>query len=134
VIGNAKMRLLCVILLTFFEALLAQQLFPLSIIHLNDMHARFEEINVESNTCKDPSTCIGGYARVVSMVKELKGSRPNPIYMNAADNFQGTLWYNIFRWNVTQHFLNLLPADAMVSFITFQVHDLLTFYICKQII
>jgi 5'-nucleotidase len=48
------------------------------------------------------------------MVKALKASMPNSIYLNAADNFQGTLWYSLFKWNATQHFLNLLPADAMV--------------------
>lgn len=37
----------------------------------------------------------------------------NPIYLNAGDNFQGTLWYNIGRWNVTVQFLNMLKADAM---------------------
>lgn len=92
-------------------------LFPLSIIHLNDFHARFEETNLQSNTCKNPNECIGGYARVVYMVKELKKSRPNTLYLNAADNFQGTLWYSLFRWNVTQYFLNLHPADVMVLFI-----------------
>jgi len=39
----------------------------------------------------------------------------NPIYMNAGDSFQGTLWYNIGRWNVTSQLLNILPADAMVT-------------------
>jgi 5'-nucleotidase len=48
------------------------------------------------------------------MVKKIKAERPNVLYLNAADNFQGTLWYNVFRWNATQYFLNLLPADAMV--------------------
>lgn len=94
----------------------SQELFPVSIIHLNDMHARFDESNIMSNTCKKTDICIGGYARVVTKVKELlvtKASK-NPIYLNAADNFQGTLWYNLFKWNVTSHFLNLLPADAMV--------------------
>lgn len=38
----------------------------------------------------------------------------NPIYLNAGDYFQGTLWYSTFRWNITSYFLNLLPADAMV--------------------
>lgn len=38
----------------------------------------------------------------------------NPVYLNAGDNFQGTLWYNMFRWNVTSYFLNMLPADVMV--------------------
>jgi 5'-nucleotidase len=92
----------------------AQSVFPLSIIHLNDIHARFEQVNLQANTCKNPSECIGGYARVVHMVKKIKAERPNVLYLNAADNFQGTLWYNVFRWNATQYFLNLLPADAMV--------------------
>jgi 5'-nucleotidase len=94
----------------------AQDLFPVSIIHLNDMHARFDETNIFSNTCKEGDECIGGYARVVTKVKELliEKAAKNPIYLNAADNFQGTLWYNLYRWNVTSYFLNLLPADAMV--------------------
>lgn len=56
--------------------------------------------------------CIGGYARVVTKVKELQSIRENSIYLNAGDNFQGTLWYNIGRWNVTNQFLNMHPADA----------------------
>lgn len=93
-----------------------QELFPVSIIHLNDMHARFDETNMFSNTCKPDDDCIGGYARVITKVKELLVTKAdkNPIYLNVADNYQGTLWYNIYRWNVTSYFLNLLPADAMV--------------------
>lgn len=104
----------CVI---FFSSVAkAQDLFPVSIIHFNDMHARFDETNIFSNTCKEDDVCIGGYARVVSKVKELLRTKAekNPIYLNAADNFQGTLWYNIYRWNVTSFFLNLFPADATV--------------------
>lgn len=88
--------------------------FPITIIHFNDMHARFDETNEQSNTCKEGDFCIGGYARVVAKVKQLKAEKldKNPIFLNAADNFQGTLWYNEFRWNVTSHFLNLYPADA----------------------
>lgn len=75
---------------------------------------RFEATDVRSSSC-DPENeiCIGGYARVVSKVKELLETEPNPIYLNAGDNFQGTLWYNIGRWNVTVQFLNMLQADAM---------------------
>lgn len=89
---------------------------PLAIIHINDFHARFEETNAQANTCKDGEECIGGYARIVTKVKELlkKHETDNhPIYLNAGDSFQGTLWYNVLRWNVTSHFLNLLPADVM---------------------
>lgn len=50
------------------------------------------------------------------MVKSLLEARKNtnPLYLNAGDSFQGTLWYNIGRWNVTSQFLNMLKADAMV--------------------
>uniref|UniRef100_A0A182JMY7 Apyrase n=1 Tax=Anopheles atroparvus TaxID=41427 RepID=A0A182JMY7_ANOAO len=99
--------------------LIAKQndLYPLTLIHLNDFHARFEETNFFSTRCKpeEGERCIGGYARVVSRVKSLRQEYAdrNPIYLNAGDNFQGTLWYTLLRWNVTAHFLNMLPADVM---------------------
>lgn len=52
----------------------------------------------------------------------------NPIYLNAGDNFQGTLWYNIGRWNVTKEFLNMLPADAMVSLLSSTLMSLLNLF------
>lgn len=94
------------------------ELFPLAIIHINDFHARFEETNTASNTCKDDDKCIGGYARIVTVVKQLKEKHKdhNPIYLNAGDSFQGTVWYNFLRWEVVSHFLNLLKADVMVKY------------------
>lgn len=77
---------------------------------------RFEETNESSTGCKTGEKCIGGYARAVTLIKQLMESRKhtNPIYLNAGDNFQGTIWYSVGRWNVTSHFLNLLKADAIV--------------------
>lgn len=114
--GNNKLVWLLISIFLMVAASKAQEKFPVSLIHFNDMHARFDETNLFSNTCKKDDECIGGYARVVTKVKELLISKAdkNPIYLNAADNFQGTLWYNLYRWNVTSYFLNLLPADAMV--------------------
>lgn len=77
---------------------------------------RFEETNERSISCKPGEKCIGGLARAVHVIKYLLEARKNinPIYLNAGDNFQGTLWYHIGRWNVTSQFLNMLKADAMV--------------------
>lgn len=77
---------------------------------------RFEETNERSTGCKTGEKCIGGYARAVALIKKLMEVRKhtNPIYLNAGDNFQGTIWYSVGRWNVTSHFLNLLKADAIV--------------------
>ncbi|XP_038120936.1 apyrase [Culex quinquefasciatus] len=90
-------------------------LYELSIVHINDFHARFEEVNAASVSCnrEGGDTCVGGYARTMTVLKKLLAERNNPLYFNAGDNFQGTLWYNIHRWNATVEFLNMLPADAM---------------------
>ncbi|XP_036319649.1 apyrase-like [Rhagoletis pomonella] len=95
--------------------LISAELFPLSIIHINDFHARFEATDTSGGTCDAGEECIGGYARTVYTVKRLLEEQKdrNPVYFNAGDSFQGTLWYNIGRWNVTSQFLNMLPADAM---------------------
>ncbi|XP_025156635.1 apyrase isoform X1 [Harpegnathos saltator] len=90
-------------------------LFELSVIHWNDFHARFEQTGPTSGTCKEErqQDCVGGIARIYTAVNRLMNERPNPIFLNAGDNFQGTLWYNIHRWNVTALFMNKLPHDAM---------------------
>lgn len=75
---------------------------------------RFEETNQLSLKCKKDEVCIGGYARLVAVVRQLQRSRSNPIYFNAGDNYAGSIWYTLGKWNVTSHFLNLLPADVMV--------------------
>lgn len=88
------------------------ELFQLSLVHINDFHARFEETNEQSLACREGQKCIGGFARLKTVVDELMSKRVNAIFLNAGDNFQGTFWYNLLRYNVTAHFLNFLPTDA----------------------
>lgn len=82
----------------------------------------FEEVNAELLACKKGSNqlCMGGYARVVATVKKLQKSRTNPIFLNAGDNFSGSIWYTVGRWSVISYFLNLLPADVMVCLINLE--------------
>uniref|UniRef100_A0A182W202 Apyrase n=1 Tax=Anopheles minimus TaxID=112268 RepID=A0A182W202_9DIPT len=89
--------------------------FPLTLIHINDLHARFDETNQKSSDCTDPKECIAGIARVYHTIKTLKNEykSKNPLYLNAGDNFQGTLWYNLLRWNVTAQLIKKLPPDVM---------------------
>ncbi|RZC39648.1 uncharacterized protein BDFB_009824 [Asbolus verrucosus] len=87
-------------------------LYDLTVVHVNDFHARFEETNDAGGTCKYEG-CIGGFSRLYSEINDILTQLPDHILLNAGDNFQGTLWYNIFKWNVTQYFLNKLPFDAI---------------------
>ncbi|XP_063227371.1 apyrase-like isoform X2 [Bacillus rossius redtenbacheri] len=88
------------------------QLFELSVVHMNDFHARFEETSWSSGSC-EAAPCVGGVARLYSAATELLASRPNAVFLNAGDNYQGTLWYTLFKWRLTLHFMNRLPHDAM---------------------
>lgn len=69
---------------------------------------------------------------MLTVVQQLLTERKptNAIYLNIGDNFQGTLWYEMFGWNVTSTFLNLLVADATVI----HFHSLLMLYLSKNFI
>lgn len=90
---------------------------------------RFEEMNSDTtNACKTGEKCVGGFARIVTMVRHLKETLQNPIYLNAGDNFQGTLWFNILGGNFTAMVLNQQPPDVIVSIFEIQYISVL-FYL-----
>ena len=77
------------------------------------------EIGPTSGTCDDSKEeeCIGGIARVKTASKKLREERPNAIFLNAGDYYQGTIWYTLFKWNVTAEFTNKLHYDVSVNLI-----------------
>ena len=79
---------------------------------------RFVKSSPKSTVCRngEESKCIGGLPRILSKAQEILKANPNSIFLNAGDHYQGTLWYNVYRWNATAHFLNELPHDALVSY------------------
>jgi 5'-nucleotidase len=99
------------------EASSSQDLFELSIIHFNDFHAYFEQSNPYGGECLEgeEETCVGGIARIATITRRLREERNNTIVLNTGDSFQGTLWYTMFKWNVTAIFLNMLELDALVT-------------------
>jgi 5'-nucleotidase len=103
--------LLVIVTIAVFKHVRSGQ-YNLTLIHFNDFHARYEPIDNQSTTCEG-SNCIGGFSRLYSTIKLLQQNNPNSLLLNAGDNFQGTLWYIVHKWNVTQHFLNKLSFDAL---------------------
>ncbi|CAK1541648.1 unnamed protein product [Leptosia nina] len=93
-----------------------EELYKLNIIHYNDFHAHFDEISQSGGTCMpDENNCIGGLSRLYTGIKEALEVERDSLLLNGGDTFQGTVWYNFMRWNVSQHFMNLLPKhDAHV--------------------
>ena len=92
--------------------------FDLTVVHINDIHAHFEEINANTSRCRPENDCFGGVARLNFKKNEIMNIAPNnSIFLNAGDFYQGgcfkktftinnvyylpgTVWYTKFREDV----------------------------------
>jgi 5'-nucleotidase / UDP-sugar diphosphatase len=94
--------------------------YTLNILHINDWHSRIEPINAFDSTCSAQDDaegkCFGGAARLVTAVRDRRDALDgqNVLFLNAGDNFQGSLFYTTYKGTVEAEFLNLMETDAMV--------------------
>ncbi|GLC88934.1 5'-nucleotidase C-terminal domain-containing protein [Lysinibacillus piscis] len=75
----------------------ADDVFNLSILHVNDTHSRAE-----------------GIAQVATVVKEQRATKDNVLTLHAGDALTGTLYYNEFQGKADIAVLNEIGFDAMV--------------------
>lgn len=76
--------------------------FNLSIMHINDTHARLDNV-----------------AKRVTAVKEVRAAKPDALLLDAGDVFSGSLYFNEFKGQADLEFMNLLDYDLM----TFGNHE-----------
>lgn len=95
--------------------------YDLTILHTNDVHARFEESNKYGGPCTDKEgKCFGGAARHKALIDKLKRENTNTLLLDAGDQFQGTMWFYYYGSELVSWAMNELGYDAMVSiFINF---------------
>ena len=100
--------------------------FKLTVLHTNDVHARFEETSEYGGPCHERDSqagkCYGGIARRMTMLRHFRNTPDHVILLDAGDQFQGTLWFFIHKGNAAAHFMNLLKYDVMVSTLYFFVN------------
>jgi 2',3'-cyclic-nucleotide 2'-phosphodiesterase / 3'-nucleotidase / 5'-nucleotidase len=84
-----------------------------TLLHTNDVHARVFEYNVNGSASCSGTSCIGGAARMSGIVKQVRGAISNTLLLDAGDQFQGTLYYNLFRSSAITLTMNALGYDAM---------------------
>ena len=74
----------------------------MTVVHINDIHAHFEETNVMTGRCRAEDVkgegCYGGMARVQAKRKQLMEEDPDALFLNAGDFYQGTVWYTVFKY------------------------------------
>lgn len=92
----------------------AARAWELTILHTNDVHSRLEQTSVDSSKCVNASLCVGGVARLYTKVLQIRNSDPHVLLLDAGDQYQGTIWFTVYKGAEVAHFMNALNYDAMV--------------------
>lgn len=91
--------------------------YELTILHTNDFHSRFEPISKYDSPCSAEDNtdgkCFGGYARLVTAIKDARERNPNSILVDGGDQFQGTLFYTYYKGEFAAEMMNNLLYDGM---------------------
>jgi len=110
----------CVLLLGLFsQPSMAShdKVYEITILHTNDFHARFRPISKYDNNCSQKNNakgkCFGGTARLISAVEDARSRHSNTILLDGGDQFQGTLFYNLYKGKVAAEMMNKLGYDGM---------------------
>nr|XP_003474789.1 LOW QUALITY PROTEIN: 5'-nucleotidase [Cavia porcellus] len=85
----------------------------LTILHTNDVHSRLEQTSEDSTKCSNASLCVGGVARLFTKVQQIRQAEPNVLLLDAGDQYQGTIWFTVYKGAEVAHFMNALRYDAM---------------------
>ena len=99
------------------SATLAAAQYSLTILHTNDLHARFEPVSKYDSGCKEEDNaagkCFGGSARLVTAIAEARRQAGNVILVDGGDQFQGTLFYTYYKGKMAAEMMNRMGYDAM---------------------
>ena len=109
---------LATLLLSVVPVAVAQEgEFTLTVLHTNDVHARILQFNPFGGTCGEDDAaegnCFGGVARRATMIDEIRDGGGNVVLVDGGDQFQGTLFYNQYKGEAAQRFMNELGYEAM---------------------
>ncbi|KAF2843022.1 Metallo-dependent phosphatase [Patellaria atrata CBS 101060] len=88
--------------------------YNISFFHINDVHAHLDEFSSSGTDCTRPERgCYGGYARVKSVIDAQRPQYNDSLFLNAGDEFQGTLFYTYYGGEKIAETLNQLNFSAM---------------------
>ena len=99
-----------------FSAYAQDSDYELTIAHTNDVHARLMPITSSNSDCKAEDDaagkCFGGVARRATALQQVRDSAKNLLVLDAGDQFQGSLFYYLYKGEEGQKFLNELGFQA----------------------
>ncbi|XP_008185372.1 protein 5NUC [Acyrthosiphon pisum] len=93
--------------------------YRLLVLHTNDMHSRFDQIDAMGAECIAPGPqCYGGFPRLKTAVDQERrradtDTVDGTLFLNAGDTFQGTAYYSFFKWRAVERMIRTLGIDVM---------------------
>ena len=89
--------------------------FTLTVLHTNDVHAHIDQYQDGGAACAfiTSTNCIAGVPRLMTKINELRASYPNTLLVDAGDQFQGTLFYNLNKVKIVTSTMNVMGYQAM---------------------
>ncbi|WP_417844860.1 bifunctional metallophosphatase/5'-nucleotidase [Thalassospira sp.] len=91
--------------------------YQLRILHTNDVHDRVESVTKYNNTCdaagEAEGKCFGGYARLVTAIRDIRAKDDNVVLLDGGDQFQGSLFYTTYKGDFTAELMAMAGYDAM---------------------
>jgi len=106
--NHFKFRGMLILLIFSTVTLLAQQKIKLVILHTNDTHSQIEP--TDKSTLKTAD--MGGYARRMGEIEEVRAKEKNVLLVDAGDYSQGTPYFNFFNGRVEIDAMNRMKYDA----------------------
>lgn len=85
----------------------AESAYQLTILHTNDTHAHLEPFTPFGEETQ------GGVARRLTVINQVRAEEDNVLLVDAGDQFQGTLFFNVWQGEEASHFMNALGYQAM---------------------
>ena len=88
--------------------------YTLSIAHINDSHSHLEATPLTLLIDGQKTTVqAGGFARLQTLVDEMRAANPDLLLLHAGDAVQGSLYFTLFKGRPEFEFLNRLGVAAM---------------------
>jgi 5'-nucleotidase len=100
---------IALLLLSAFNLSQAKEKIKLTILHTNDTHSQVEPTDVSTLKTSD----MGGYARRMGLIKQIRSEASNVLLVDAGDFFQGTAYFNFYNGRIEVDALNRMQYDAV---------------------
>jgi 5'-nucleotidase/UDP-sugar diphosphatase len=81
--------------------------FELTLLHTNDVHSHYDA------STDAEGLPVGGAARLATLVREIREEEPDTLLLDAGDQSQGTLYYNVGGADIVAAVMNAVGYDAM---------------------